>query len=297
MQTNIMKIKLIIYISLILVFSACSKKETAAVDSVKLEDESQSEEITPVAVSKEDISVLECFGYIDVPPTNVLEVYARAEGYVSKLDVLEGTIVKQGSILGRIESPTFVVMQKELLLASAEWDFQQGRYDRLLGLHEKGAISDAEMNEAHRDYKSAEADFLGMKQELDAVGFNTETILKGELQKYLLLRSEIAGMVTEVHASNGQLISPSEHLFTIVDKNHLHVELQVPVSDIGKIAIGDVFDFIPLGSSDTIQGEIHLINDAIEKESNTIRVHGHLEDESNGAGLSVGERVFVFIRH
>lgn len=90
-----------------------------------------------------------------------------------------------------------------------------------------------------------------------------------------------------------QLAAPSEHLFTIVDKSHLHIELQVPVADIAKIAIGDVFHFMPAGATDTLWGEIHLINDAIESSSNTIRVHGHLEEDAHADQLSVGERVFV----
>ncbi len=286
--------KKIIYIAAgMFLLAACTNNSTDPAEQAATD--SNEEAAVMEVVSDEGFTApkLEFFGYVDVPPSSAYEVYAKAPGYISRIHVLEGTMVKKGTVLAQMESPVFAVWQKELMQAAAEWDLQKSRFDRLSALHNKLAISDAEMEAAQRDYKSAEADYLGRKQELEAMGFATGAIVEGDFQQYIEIRASITGMVTEVHASNGQLAAPSEHLFTIVDKSHLHIELQVPVADIAKIAIGDVFHFMPAGATDTLWGEIHLINDAIESSSNTIRVHGHLEEDAHADQLSVGERVFV----
>ena len=281
------------YLAGILLLASCKKSSVQPEETMETE---VAETVNANAAASSPMGnqqKLEFFGYVDVPPSSAFEVYAKAPGYISRIHVLEGTLVKKGAVLGQMESPVYAVWQKELMQAAAEWELQKSRYERLSGLHGKEAISNAEIEAALRDYKSAEADFKGRKRELEAMGFSTGSILLGDFQQYIDIRTSITGIVTEVHAANGQLASPSDHLFTIVDKSHLHIELQVPVADIGKIAIGDVFYFLPAGGTDTLKGEIHLINDAIESTTNTIRVHGHLEEEIHAEQLSVGERVFV----
>ena len=282
--------KIIIIVSVFIVLNSCNEK--SPVNEFVPEDE-ETEQAAIAQATKHAPQVMECFGYIDVPPSSMAEIHARSSGYISGIAVLEGTQVSKGTLLAEISSPDFALLQRQLQEAGANWSFEQARFARMSGLYEKNALSAADWETAQRDHALAKATFSGLKEQLDAIGFDTSRVLAGQIQTALKLYSPIHGVVTEVHASNGQMATPGDHVFSVIDKSHLHVELQIPASDVQQIELEDQFRFTPAGTLDTLFGEVHLINDVVDEATNTVRVHGHLLDDAHADHLLVGERVFV----
>lgn len=239
------------------------------------------------------VHVLECMGYVDVPPSSSYAVHALAEGYLRNVKLLEGSAVYKGQALAVLESPEFPIMEQQLLQAFAEWEYSQAEYTRLTALDEKQAISKSDMEQARRDYKLAQAAYEGQKMHMTSLGFDVDAILQGRFTDNLVIRSPASGVVTRVHATNGQLASVNDHLFSIVDPSHYHIELQVPAADISKIKVGDKFHFFHPASDTILTGEIHLVNKEVDQNNLTINVHGHLDDEEVAGALTVGERLFV----
>ncbi len=52
----------------------------------------------------------------------------------------------------------------------------------------------------------------------------------------------IDGVVTQFDAKNGQIASPGVILVAVISNNQLEVDSQVPETDIGKVAVGDIVD-------------------------------------------------------
>jgi cobalt-zinc-cadmium efflux system membrane fusion protein len=101
--------------------------------------------------------------------------------------------------------------------------------------------------------------------------------------------SPISGHVTAVSITRGAFLSPSQTAITIVNTEHLHLELSVFEKDLSKLAIGQPIQFrIQEDMPQSYPAYVHLINKRIDAENRTIRVHGHLSDTKLAARLSPG---------
>lgn len=83
-----------------------------------------------------------------------------------------------------------------------------------------------------------------------------------------------------MNVTKGTYVSPASPILEIIDNDHIHIELSVFEKDIMKVKKGQPIHFqIPEASNETYDAEVHLIGTSIE-ENRTIKVHGHLLDES-----------------
>lgn len=282
--------KKIIYLSITMLIFACGSdiKETetkTTTENDKMVEENVKKNVIPTNKN------IECFGKIDVPPSAVYEVYAKAEGFISKLTLLEGEHVKKGQVLAEIESPEFAQWQKELLSAKSTYNWQQNHFDRNKQLYENKVISDKEFQQIEKDYLLAKSTYQGWKNQLTAIGFSENELINNNNIK-LQIRSKVHGTVVEINTKNGSKISANTHLFTILDKSHLHIEMKVAASEIQHVKTNQ--SYFLLYNQDTIKGHVYLINDLIN-EDNTVRVHGHFDDEKDEEKLIVGQQFFVEI--
>jgi cobalt-zinc-cadmium efflux system membrane fusion protein len=233
---------------------------------------------------------IEAVGIIDVPPTSKEMVYARTDAYVQSINVLEGQEVHKGEVVAVLQSPLFAQLQRDLQEAKAEFDLTGSAFDRISKLKTSAAVSDKQFEQARYEHDRANARYQGLKSELHSIGFNTSKLT---LSDRLEVRSPIHGVVTQLPVSNGQKVNADTHLMTLIDRSHMHVEVQVPANVIGQLAVGDTFRFSSMSLSDTLLGTVNLVNDAVDMSTNTVNVHGHFMKESENSKLKVGERVFV----
>jgi len=233
---------------------------------------------------------IEAVGIIDVPPSSKEMVYSRTDAYVQSINVLEGQEVHKGEVVAVLQSPLFAQLQRDLQEAKAEFDLTGSAFDRISKLKTSAAVSDKQFEQARYEHDRANAHFQGLKSELQSIGFNTSKLT---LSDRLEVRSPIHGVVTQLPVSNGQKVNADTHLMTLIDRSHMHVEVQVPANVIGQLAVGDTFRFSSMSLSDTLLGTVNLVNDAVDMSTNTVKVHGHFMKESENSKLKVGERVFV----
>jgi len=233
---------------------------------------------------------IEAVGIIDVPPSSKEMVYSRTDAYVQSINVLEGQEVHKGEVVAVLQSPLFAQLQRDLQEAKAEFDLTGSAFDRISKLKTSAAVSDKQFEQARYEHDLANARFQGLKSELQSIGFNTSKLT---LSDRLEVRSPIHGVVTQLPVSNGQKVNADTHLMTMIDRSHMHVEVQVPANVIGQIAVGDTFRFSSMSLSDTLLGTVNLVNDAVDMSTNTVKVHGHFMKENENSKLKVGERVFV----
>jgi cobalt-zinc-cadmium efflux system membrane fusion protein len=283
-----MKYYIISIIILALSFAGCGNKTTV---DPHVEEETTDTLSTVIEATDDHANMgLEAVGIIDVPPTSKEMVYARTDAYLFSIKVLEGQEVKKGEVVAVLQSPLFAQLQGELQEAKAEFDLANAAFERISKLKKSGAVSDKQFELAQYEYSRANAHYLGLKSKLRSIGFNTAELT---LTDRLEVRSPINGVVTELPISNGQKVNADTHLMTLIDRGHMHVEVQVPANLIGQIAIGDTFSFSSVSLKDTLLGTIHLVNDAVDMSTNTVKVHGHFLQEKENARMKVGERVFV----
>lgn len=279
---------IILYSIVLTGFTACSDTQTIEnieQESTPVKVETVVEKTTPISQN------IECFGVVDVPPFAVHEIFAKTAGYIVDLSILEGQHVKKGEIIAEIESPEFAHLQKEYKSAKATYDWQEQNFTRNEKLYQSKAIADKDFQLIEKEYKIAKANYLGLKEEIKSIGFDENTFLNSNNIR-LKIRSKTSGTIVKINVKNGSMVSPQMHLFTLLDKTHLHVEMSVSATDIANVKEEQAFFLI--NGNDTVTGTVHLINEMIE-EDNTVKVHGHFNKVEDEEKLIVGQKVFVNI--
>ena len=279
---------IILYSIVLASFTACNDTQTTE----NVEQESTPTTVETVIEKSTPINQnIECFGVVDVPPFAVHEIFAKTSGYIVDLNILEGQHVKKGEIIAEIESPEFAHLQKEYQSAKATYDWLEQNFTRNEKLYESKAIADKDFQLIEKEYKIAKANYLGLKEEIKSIGFNENTFLNSNNIR-LKIRSKTSGTIVKINVKNGSMVSPQMHLFTLLDKAHLHVEMSVSASNIALVKEDQPFFII--NGNDTIAGTVHLINEMIE-DDNTVKVHGHFNKITDEEKLIVGQKVFVNI--
>jgi cobalt-zinc-cadmium efflux system membrane fusion protein len=224
--------------------------------------------------------VVTASGMIDVPPENRAVVNAIMGGYIKTTPLLVGDKVRKGEILVTIENPEFVNIQQEYLEVNEQLSYLKAEYDRQIKMKEENITSQKSYLKAESEYKTAVAKYTGLDKQLRMLHLSPSTVREGTFSSVVPIYAPISGSITKVNVTKGSYVSPANVILEIIDTDHIHLELSVFEKDIMKVKKGQKIDFkIPEASSDIYEAEVHLVGTSIEP-NRTIKVHGHIEDES-----------------
>lgn len=282
-----------ILLSLVLVYSSCGEKDSQSTaieteDSAMVDDRIQ---VTQVQFEQSKMSlgsleekpfptVVTANGMIDVPPENRAVVNAIMGGYIETTPLLVGDKVRKGDVLVTIENPEFVTMQQQYMEVHEQLSYLKAEYDRQVTMKEENITSQKSYLKAESDYKTAVARHAGLDKQLRMLNISPASVREGKISSVVSIYAPISGSITKVNVTRGSYVSPASVILEIIDTDHIHLELSVFEKDIMKVKKGQEIDFkIPEASSDSYKAEVHLVGTSIEA-NRTIKVHGHLEDES-----------------
>jgi len=225
-------------------------------------------------------------GMLDVPPENKAVVSATMGGYIKTTPLLEGDIVKKGQTLVTIENPEFVTLQQEYMEVHQQLTYLKSEFDRQQTMRDENITSQKSFLMAESSYKSAVARHRGLERQLQMLHFSPAKVAEGSISSVTTIFAPISGTITKVNVNKGSYVSPATAILEIIDNEHLHVELSVFEKDIMKLKKGQEIDFrIPEASEEIFKAEVYLVGAAMD-ENRTIKVHGHLKDESQNNFLT-----------
>ncbi|HPH06698.1 MAG TPA: efflux RND transporter periplasmic adaptor subunit [Methylotenera sp.] len=154
----------------------------------------------------------------------------QVTGNISALNVKVGDIVKAGQLLARID--TRIVNQQaasnkaQVAAAQAQLSAARKEYERKSRLYAKEYISQAAMERAESDFKTAEAQ---TKAQLAQFGMsNVETNLH-------TISAPYAGIVAEVLTEVGGMAMPGQPMLVIYDPSSLRATVNVPQSQLNNL--------------------------------------------------------------
>jgi cobalt-zinc-cadmium efflux system membrane fusion protein len=232
---------------------------------------------------------IETTGMIDVPPENKAMVSSFADGYVRETPLLIGDEVKKGQFLVSLENPDYVQMQQDYLDAMQQMNYLKSEYQRQKTLLEEKITSERNFLRAESEYKRNLAKYQALRKKLQMLNLNPDAVERGNISSTIRIYAPISGSITEMNINNGMYVSAADELMQIIDRDHLHIELNVFEKDVMKIKKGQDIRFsIPEANTNTIKGEVHLVGTSISEEKRTVKVHGHFKDEQKKNSLATG---------
>jgi RND family efflux transporter MFP subunit len=191
------------------------------------------------------------------------------------LNVEEGSRVKKGDVLARLEGEDVVAARRQaaanLEQARAELTDATAAYNRSRELVKNGYISRADFDTTEARYKKSLAGVSAAQAALKAADVQID---------YTLIRSPFNAVVLTKNADIGDIITPlgaaanaKASVVTLADMDSLQVEVDVSESNIGKIKIGQPCD-IQLDSLPDMRfrGQAHMIVPTADRTKATVMV-------------------------
>lgn len=288
-----------IYILAFSVIMVACKKEAQPNKTVEQTQEENSITVTKAQFQSENMELdtlstqlfsqnVKTSGFIDVPPQNKASITAFLAGYVKKTYLLVGDTVKKGQLVATLENTDYIEIQQQYLEVAKQLDYLKSEFNRQKTLFDENITSEKNYLRAESDYKTALAGYNGLRQKLNLMHINPESVEQGNITSEVNLYAPINGNIIKVNVSNGDYVSPSDVVLEIANTEHFHLELSVFEKDVLNIKKGQQINFkVPEASNQTFKAEVHLVGTSIDESSRTLKVHGDIEDE-NQANFVIG---------
>lgn len=227
-------------------------------------------------------------GMLDVPPENKSTVSAYFGGYVKNISLLQGQKIVKGQTLFTLENPDYIQVQQQYLQSKSQLSYLKSDYERQKDLALSNVSSQKTFLKAESDYKVTLANYESLKKKLQLMNINPETVTEFNLKSTIAVKAPISGFVTAVLATKGMFLNPSDIAITIMNTDHMHIELNIFEQDLMKVAVGQEVSFRIQNGKSPYKAVVHLINKAIDAENRSVKVHCHFKSEIEAQDLTPG---------
>ncbi|PSL03507.1 efflux RND transporter periplasmic adaptor subunit [Cecembia rubra] len=227
-------------------------------------------------------------GIVNIPAEGRFEVSCYFGGNIVQFDLLVGQKVNKGQVLFVMENPEFVQMQQDYLDASSQLSYLKSDYERQKALYEENVTSQKNFLKAESDYKSMLAKAESLKKKLALINIAADKTTASNISSKAAVFAPISGYIESIKVNQGTYLNASDVALTLVNKAHLHIELNVFEKDAIALEIGQPVTFyLPDNKSKVFEGEIFLLGQSIN-EKRMLAIHVHLKDEKEGQALVPG---------
>lgn len=146
-----------------------------------------------------------------------IEIRPRIDGYIEEIYVDEGSVVKAGQILFRINSPSseqsLVSARASVNSAKAQVNTAEVNVERYRPLAEKGIVSEVQLKTYENAYESA----LASLEQAEATLKNAEATMS-----WATVTSPVDGVVGSIPYRKGSLVNYSNTLTTIANTTNVY---------------------------------------------------------------------------
>ena len=236
---------------------------------------------------------IETTGVVGPDETRLARIRPLADGRVTRVAVRVGDRVGAGQTLLVYDSITAGELMAEyraaaasLERANAEADVARRSLERADNLVEIGAVAKgerdrraAEHQRAIADMNSARAGVINLEQKLRRLGVSREDLTRARSGEEVNAPSRstvtvpFGGVVIEVHAAQGEVITPERELFVVADLSRVWVQGDVYQKDIARIRIGqNALITVDAYPGETFTGRVTYVSNVLDSDTRTARV-------------------------
>lgn len=221
-------------------------------------------------------------GMIDVPPQNRALIHPPLGAYVQELRVKIGQRVRKGEVLAVLEHPEVLEIQRRYLDSKAQYVFMEKEFNRQEELSREQATAVRQLDKARADLASAAAMRASLEAQLSRLGIDAASLKAESLHRQLQLKAPFEGFITQVDAQLGQFVGADRPVVAMLNKEHLHVELEVFERDLGSIETGQKITFsLTNMPGKTYTGDVFLVGQTLDPIKRSVMVHGHIDQEND----------------
>ena len=192
-------------------------------------------------------------------PDREVEIASETTGKIVKILFEEGSFVKEGELLVKVDDSDLVAQLKR-----SEFNRQmlEERLNRQRILLEKDAVSRESFDQVETDYRMLEADI--------------------ELLKIKIARTEIRapfdGIVGFRNVNLGSYIQPNTKVTTITDNSNLKIQFAIPEKYYTEKLKGREVNFSTAQSDEVYTGKVYAIDPKIDEKTRTVTLRARYKN-------------------
>ena len=223
------------------------------------------------------VEELRASGRIDFNELYLSKIGANVTGRVTEILAIPGQIVQQGDVLAKIISTELTQSQLSYLKAKSMSQLAEQAANRARILFKEDVIALAELQRREAESKSARAEYRAANDELRVFGMDQNSIDRlaqsGVIESINLVKATIPGEIVERKINKGQVVQPSDGLFTIADLSTLWAISEVPESNSYFIRKGQKATvMIPALRNQEIEGVVKYVDSIVNPQTRTVVV-------------------------
>jgi cobalt-zinc-cadmium efflux system membrane fusion protein len=211
---------------------------------------------------------------LDYDDNRTARVFSPVTGRVVKIIAEAGDVVKAGAPLLQIDSPDFVAATADRVKADADLVRKKQTFERAKQLFESKGI-------AQRDLESAEGDVRQAEAEAARAQARLKNLTNGGSDSQYILRSPIAGVVSERQVNAGSEVRPdaAQPVFVVTNPQHLWVYVDLPEQYLTKIRIGQTLRVeVDAYPGDFFDSKVSVIGEVLDPLTRRVQVRCELEN-------------------
>jgi RND family efflux transporter MFP subunit len=220
-------------------------------------------------------------------------IHARVEGFVERIDVDRGSVVRRGGSLARIDAPELTARIDEAearvqnadaqrLEAEALQTADQSTFERLKNASSTpGVVAGNDVEIARQKAEAARARVLGATRNVEAARQAVRSLR--DVEAYLDVKAPFDGVVTERLAHVGSLVGPgTEALLRMQQVSTLRLVAPVPEAFVSSVRVGQSIQFtVPAFPGETFSAKLSRTARALDVKTRSMAVE---VDVPNGGG-------------
>jgi len=205
----------------------------------------------------------------DLRPIETVEVRARLEGDLTRVNVQDGERVRQGQVLAQFEASEQESNRSsavaERVSAQTEVETAKWNLDQAQELFRAGAIAERELRVAQQTLVSSRARYAATEARVRSTSsFVTDT----------RVLSPITGTVEQRHVQGGERVSRGASLFTIVRNDVLELAAKLPARRANEVRPGQSVRFTVGGRE--LSGRVARVSPTVDPATRSVTVYAQV---------------------
>jgi membrane fusion protein, multidrug efflux system len=220
-------------------------------------------------------------------PYQQVAIFAKVSGFVDKVNVDVGSMVKTGDLLATLVAPELIAQRLEAAAkvqaaesqraeALAKVAAAESTYERLKAASATpGAIAGNELIQAQKQVEAAQAQVRAVEGSIKAAQASVAALK--DIENYLNVTAPFDGVITERSVHPGALVGPmggnAKAMFQLDQTIRLRLVVSVPEVDVGGIVKGARVSFtVPAFPGEQFTGTIARISHSIDEKTRSMAV-------------------------
>ena len=225
-------------------------------------------------------------GSIEVKQKLLARIGSPVQGRIIEINGELGNTVKQGDILAVINSTELAKQQLAYIKAVQMVELKTKAYERAVLLFDADVVSEAQKLQRKTELSSAKADMEASKDQLFVMGMTVEEIeaitSETQIDAITNIVAKIDGKIIKKNVNVGQVVDPTEDIFTIAMLDEVWGVAQIPERQIGFLTEGDdLLIDVPAYEDKLVEGKITYLGDIVDPVTRTVTIRTEI-DNNNG---------------